>query len=505
MECLTCSSKIEDNILFCVNCGSLTKLEELSNSGSAKLYEAKFIELVQNVKNYKSSEVLWNETINNQVRKYEKIKYIFENEEVVKNSNRFLEQMNSLIDRCKTPEFHIAFVGTIKAGKSTLINALLGRNLASTSVTPETATLTKFRCSPMKNYVKVKYYNAVEWDQLWASISKNADVFLQEYNLLKGDEKKAEWIGKEEYFRYVTDNELETEIEKWTSSKHVEHYFVKEVEVGLTDFKMPEQVVFVDTPGLDDAVQYRSDITRGYIDRANAVFACVKADSLTGPELSTLYRVFSNTSYNPEKVHVIGTQWDSINSPFEDWKLQKNEWVKYLSQKSCFGSVDIAERNITHSAAYLNNLSRDFPDISDKELKTLYSTAMKFDVMPQNIEEKLPELVEISNIHTIERKIKTEIVSKYSDLLIEDLNQSFSHFKSELSQLMGEVKNNHLEILETSSKSVQEIRNEYEKSKLELETINQYKKQLEASIEVVKEDTDRRISNLTETLRALVK
>ena len=84
-----------------------------------------------------------------------------------------------------------------------------------------------------------------------------------------------------------------------TSSRFPEHYFVKEVEVGLTDIDLPDGVVLVDTPGLDDVVEYRSNITREYIDRANAVLICVKADALTGPEMATIYSVFSNTRYKP--------------------------------------------------------------------------------------------------------------------------------------------------------------------------------------------------------------
>lgn len=185
--------------------------------------------------------------------------------------------------------------------------------------------------------------------------------------------------------QYVDNDNLESEIERWTSSKHVEHYFVKEVEIGLSDFNMPEQIVFVDMPGLDDAVKYRSDVTRAYIDRANAVFACVRSDSLTGGELDTLYRIFSNSNDNPEKIFVLGTQQDNLNNPESDWKLQKAEWVKYLSTENCYGNVESAQRNIVHVAAYLMNLCRDYGSFDrrdekdKKKIKTLMSTAMKFD------------------------------------------------------------------------------------------------------------------------------
>lgn len=241
---------------------------------------------------------------------------------------RLIKRIGALLNGCQDPVFHIAFVGTIKAGKSTLINALLGRNLASTSVTPETAVLTKFR-SAEQDYIKVTFYTSDEWGQLWSSISNNADIFKQEYAALHADDAKNMWLNHDVIKQIVSSENIEKEIERWTSSKHVEHYFVKEVEIGLSDFKMPEQIVFVDTPGLDDAVKYRSDVTRAYIDRANAVFACVRSDALTGGELNTLYRIFSNTNNNPEKVFVLGTQWDNLNNPRKkDWKLQKAEWVK---------------------------------------------------------------------------------------------------------------------------------------------------------------------------------
>ena len=80
----------------------------------------------------------------------------------------------------------LALVGENGAGKSTLINALLGHEYASMDVTPETAALTKFRSSE-RDYVHVKFYSKAEWDNLWASVQKGADKFLEEYKKLAID------------------------------------------------------------------------------------------------------------------------------------------------------------------------------------------------------------------------------------------------------------------------------------------------------------------------------
>ena len=170
---------------------------------------------------------------------------------------------------------------------------------------------------------------------------------MQEYRQLQAGNEKEQWVGREAvYVECETTDVLKETIHKWTSSQSATHYFVKEVEVGLNRFPLPEGVVLVDTPGLNDAVAYRSDITKDYIDRANAVLVCVKADNLTGSELSTICGVFSNARYNPEKVYIVATQQDSLNDPREDWKKQSAVWISYLKDKSCYGDEQLARKNL---------------------------------------------------------------------------------------------------------------------------------------------------------------
>ena len=267
---------------------------------------------------------------------------------------------------------------------------------------------------------------------------------------------------------------------------------------------MPEQVVFVDTPGLDDAVKYRSDVTRSYIDRANAVFACVKSDSLTGPELNTLYRIFSNTSYNPGKVYVIGTQWDSLNNPARDWQKQKAEWVKYLSRNDAFGSRELAEKNIEYVAAYVNNLARDYSKLDENEKWSLESIGFKFRIRPNELEANLYKLIEISNIDKIKDRVNNDIVSKFNEYLYQDIEQSYLDIKKDIKNYFQEVKNVQQEIIETSSKDIGEIREKYEKAQNEIKEINGYKEQLNKMLKLVKDDTNKRIKELTEQLANMV-
>lgn len=510
MKCTKCNREFQDMLFLCPHCGTSVDTANVKRHDLLKQYSSNLQGLMQNVGTAHCNKVAWDMTVDKYAEKMEKLRVILGQPEFTKASGeRLIQRIGNFLDRCKDPLFHIAFVGTIKAGKSTLINALLGRDLASTSVTPETAVLTKFR-SAKKDYIKVSFYTSDEWAQLWNSISKNADVFLQEYKTLNAEKAKASWLDHPQITVEPEESMFEDEIERWTSSKHVEHYFVKEVEIGLSNFSLPPEIVFVDTPGLDDAVKYRSDVTRNYIDRANAVFACVRSDALTGGELNTLYRIFANSSNNPEKIFVLGTQWDNLNKPVEDWKQQKAEWVKYLSTQSCYGSVEVAQRNIVHVAAYLANLCREYNPSDRASKKNLASIALKLssddlDLLEIGkwLEEHLEELSEKSNVSEVHRRITHDIVSKYKEYLMRDIVATYEAVNGEIRMFFEEVKSTNQEVLEASRKSADEIRERYAQSKKELEDVQSYRDQLELALKHVKVNTDERVAQLCKTLKQM--
>lgn len=166
-------------------------------------------------------------------------------------------------------------------------------------------------------------------------------------------------------------------------------------------------------PGLDDVVAYRSDITRDYIDRANAVLVCVKSDALTGPEIATIYSVFANARYNPEKIYVIATQLDTLNHPVRDWEEQRLEWLKYLVDEGAYGSRDLAEKNLIPVSGYLYSLIKSRAEIeenSDQDFD-FASTVMKFRIHPNDIEKNIDFLNDLMGIKTLSTKLETDVIS----------------------------------------------------------------------------------------------
>lgn len=437
-------------------------------------------------------KVSWNSTINKyneNIILSKKILTELKEEDFFEPMIDFIEKTNISIDKyvedVENPSYQIAVVGAIKAGKSTLINALLGTELASVNVTPETATLTKFRYSK-KNLLKIKFYSENEWEKIWKDANdKNAEVFLEEYKKLGAESVKNNYLDKETLtFNYETLDEMKVDIEKWTSSKHKEHYFVKEISIGLSSLNLPEQICLVDTPGLNDVVDYRSKLTRDYIESANSVLICVNAKTLRNEEFLTIAKVFSGARYKKDMIYILGTQVDTMNS-LEDWEKQRKEWIKYLKAKEFFESEDKAEKQLIEISSFAYNLSnkinneiemQEIMDLSKTnfftpdELKNLYSNNKDIELITK-VNEKLKEK---SNIDLVKDVINTKLLNNYNEKLLTDFIEKYRNLKDSLNQFSEK----HTEILENKLK-------ELEMTTTELDKIVKEEKEKIANIEKI--------------------
>lgn len=449
---------------------------------------------------------LWDKTVKRYAVAMERTKRVLSADEVNGYITAgMMRKVNAFLEQCANEEFHIALVGTIKAGKSTLINAMLGHEYASTKVTPETASLTKFRKGE-ENYVKVTFYTKQEWEKLWKSAEDSkATVFREEYYALHAETEKDRWVGESsQIISCGSEQELVEEIKRWTSSKSSVHYFVKEVEVGLQEFGLPKGVILVDTPGLDDAVAYRSDITRDYIARANAVMVCVKSDALTGSEVHTISSVFSNTRYCPEKVYIIATQLDTLNNPKENWKEQREEWLKYLKGKSAYNSRQLAEKNLMPVSAYLHILlaEKAYDQAEESDMRwELDSVLHKLRV--RDVHENIQQLYEFTGIQALNKKLEEEIVAKYKEMMVQDIENSYYMCREEILEAIKKVKKEQNEIIKASQGGIEEIKKKQMEFTQKYEDAKKDKKELEGLISKLQYMVKKRADELEESIQAL--
>ena len=461
-----------------------------------------------------SIDDMWKMTSDKYTNVLNKSKELISKKEFEEDSvEELMKKIENFIKKCSEPDFQIAFVGAIKAGKSTLINALLGKNLASTAVTPETAALTKFRSTKNKNYIKLEFYTKREWDKLISSVKKaNAEIFYEKYKNVGAENKVNHWVNHEVVIKEFDDiEELKTELEKWTSSKKETHLFVKSAEVGLKDLNIPSGVVIVDTPGLDDPVEYRSDITRTYIDKANAVLVCVKSDALTGAELSTIYRVFANSRHNLEKIFIVGTQMDTLNRPIKNWAEQKQVWVDVLKSKSGFGNEALSKRNIIGVAANINCLVNKLNEnIDEEELyevdKEIKIAGIKYDIdYQQNNEAAKQQLLEVSRIETLKASVRNNVLNRYKKLQLDDLTESYNSINKDIILKFNKIINTEKEIIEAKNKSKEELQEKLKKAKEEYRIKDKENKEMRKELKEIENSLGENIEEIFSTMDKMIR
>lgn len=132
------------------------------------------------------------------------------------------------IPKLESERFHLVVLGEFNHGKSTFVNALLGSDILPTGITPTTASI---------NHV------------VWAQQPTARVVFIA------GESKP---IDPQQLKEWVT-----------VAGGHASE--VAYVEVGYPSPLLENNVVLVDTPGVNDLNEQRAEVTYGYVPRADAV------------------------------------------------------------------------------------------------------------------------------------------------------------------------------------------------------------------------------------------
>ena len=171
-----------------------------------------------------------------------------------------LDETNNYLNNQK---FSIGITGVMNAGKSTMLNALMGREILGSAVVPETANLTIVKHNPTEN-AKVFYWNTGEWDRIVKSADELESMrdYVNETNKIFGSELNS-YIKPESRYDEVDINDLSSYTSAEASNKKCN--LVKYVELGSNLDFLSDGIEIVDTPGLDDPVIQREEITKEYI------------------------------------------------------------------------------------------------------------------------------------------------------------------------------------------------------------------------------------------------
>ena len=241
------------------------------------------------------------------------LKNSLSNEEILKE----LSSVNNYLDNQK---FSIGITGVMNAGKSTMLNALMGKEILGSAVVPETANLTIVKHNPTDN-AKVYYWNSHEWDRILKSAEQLESMrdFVNETNKIFGDELK-NYIRPVSRFDEIDIKDLSSYTSAETSGKKCN--LVKYVELGSKLDFLSDGIEIVDTPGLDDPVIQREEITKEYISKCDMMLHLMNVSQ--SATLKDVEFIIDALLYqNISKLLIVITRADTVT------KEQLEEVIKY--------------------------------------------------------------------------------------------------------------------------------------------------------------------------------
>ena len=181
-------------------------------------------------------------------------------------------------------EFNVAVTGVINAGKSTLLNALLGKKILGASNVPETVNLTVLKYAP-EPFARVNFWSEAELKELGIAQDQDdeiAEIYggagvkfesetAQNLNVkFNADGESAAKFKSpsvsEIYSEPPASKTVKTdEIKRYTSADSKYAKFVKSVELYENLELLKNNVRIIDTPGIDDAVALREELVRRFM------------------------------------------------------------------------------------------------------------------------------------------------------------------------------------------------------------------------------------------------
>jgi len=261
------------------------------------------------------------------------------------NFKSYILDKRSWIDRLKSAEFPVAFLGHFTTGKSTIINAILGKSILPEATKAYTAIPTLLKKGD-EDRVIIHYLGETERQELKnlyieeisKELHKSAQGYLELNNrelLPKLDKDISEVVnasraafGKSKSFKELkalikdwdklngeTKEIRLSEMHRYVTEDYSDVLFVDKAEVFLTELDIPEGVVLVDLPGLGVVNPRHKKITEDYVKEQAKAFVIVSAvfHLLEGEEALLLERINKERPSVLQRAFWVINKWDTLN------------------------------------------------------------------------------------------------------------------------------------------------------------------------------------------------
>lgn len=206
-------------------------------------------------------------------------------------------QIQEEIERIKTKKFRVAVVGEFKRGKTSFINALLGKRLLPEDIEPATAVINR---------------------------------------IIYGDIPKAYLIFKDGTKQQVAISTLKNYVTKLTKESQENAEKIQEAVVEYPSILCQNYVELIDTPGMNDDYKM-NQITIDYLERVDLAIVAVSAMNLfSETEADFVARLVENPEIS--QIVVVVTYIDRIR------KRERDRVLNYLKNRICEMVLEVLKK-----------------------------------------------------------------------------------------------------------------------------------------------------------------
>lgn len=404
-----------------------SKIESILNLVQPKLVKEKktFVET-----SAKEGKNFYANNVNQLIAISKNLHSLIDNESIQKR----LEEVPYKLQNTK---FSIGITGIMNAGKSTMLNALLGKEVLGTAVIPETANLSVVKYSENERAV-VNFWNTQEWESIEdaAKEEESIQAFVQE--------TKAHFKERLQEFIQPTTKSIEASLDNLASYTSAEHSdkkcnLVKSVDLYTNLDFVKDGVEIVDTPGLDDPVIQREEITKQYLSKCDMMIHLMNVNqSATQKDIEFI--LDSLLYQNIARLLIVITRVDTVT------KEELDEVITYTKQ-----SIQKQLTSINQDAKFNAIVDKiDFIPIAGK-------LALMHRVGKEDEANALGYNLEQTGILEIEAYLSQVLFGKNSDkakLVLDANSKELSHIANKHEELLNLQ-------LSNLGKSTQELENEF--------------------------------------------
>lgn len=289
-----------------------------------------------------------------------------------------IEKRKDWISKLKQTEFHVAFLGSYSAGKSTIINGILGREIlpeANKSTTAFPTIVKKGEKDQAFIYFMDDKAQRILYDSFITEIGhkigqnlsrefheplgkhfQSIQEAIKQYETETGSSIDQQALDKSRLLvknlaNPNPDYQGRKEIQLSELGNYVEGYegaiYVDKIEVFVENLNIADGIVLVDLPGLGVDNKRHKEFTQDYIkEKAKAFVVCINPFKvLQGEEIEFLAEINKKNPTIIQRAFWVINQWDIPN------KTQKKEAINSFNQRvGDYNFIIKEERNFQTSA-----------------------------------------------------------------------------------------------------------------------------------------------------------